>query len=78
MRLTVLTLFITLPAVAYGAVCPQQNLLEFKGECSLLGESCADRACCSPWKCIYDPILHTMVRLVTPFALIHVGVLSLL
>jgi hypothetical protein len=73
MRLTVLALFIALPAAAYGAVCPQQSSLEF--ECAPLGESCADVGCCNQLRCTYIP-LFGMVCLVARFALIHVGLLS--
>jgi len=68
MRLTVLALFIALPAVAHGAVCPQlaQSSLEFKGNCVEFGESCADRGCCDSLKCTYFSFLG-MVCLMIPF-----------
>jgi hypothetical protein len=65
MRLTVLVLFIALPAAAYGAVCPQQSSLEFKGECAPFGNSCADRGCCDSLKCTYFSFLG-MVCLMGP------------
>ena len=68
MRLTVLALFIALPAAAYGAVCPQseQSSLEFKGSCAAFGESCADRGCCDSLKCTFFSHLG-MVCLMVPF-----------
>ena len=75
MRLTVLALFIALPAAAYAAVCPQQSSLEFAPNCSLLGQSCQNRGCCNSLRCKTIPIWGP-VCLVAPFALIPVGVLS--
>jgi hypothetical protein len=66
MRLPVLALFTVLPAAAYGAVCPQQSSLEFKGTCAQFGESCADRGCCDSLKCTYVSLLG-MVCLIVPF-----------
>jgi len=68
MRLTVLALFIALPAAAYGAVCPQleQSSLQFKGNCAEFGESCADHGCCDTLKCTYFSFLG-MVCLMVPF-----------
>ena len=80
MRLTVLALFIALPAAAYGAVCPQLGLeyssLEFKGNCAALGESCADRGCCDSLKCTYISLLGMVCLMIPISILIHLGLLS--
>lgn len=75
MRLTVLALFIALPAVAYGAACPQQSPLEFEDDCAGFLESCEDRGCCDQLHCSFAPLVG-MVCLMAPFDLIRVGVLS--
>ena len=78
MRLTVLALLIALPAAAYGAACPQQNPLEFEGNCAKLTESCADRGCCDSLKCKFVPLFGMVCPSLmgAPFSLIYVWVLS--
>ena len=75
MRLTVLALFIALPALAYGAVTPQQRAPDSdSADCeSSVGRGCLIDSCCWYLKCSggFFPVC-----LVAPFALFHVGVLS--
>ena len=83
MRITILALFITLPAAAYGTVYPRQSSLEPKDECAETGQLCRENSdCCSVIDLCVDVSQSLQVdtavkvRLVTPFALIHVWVLS--
>ncbi len=75
MRLTVLALFIALPALAYGAVTPQQRAPESDQADYCEGHEgggCLFDSCCPSLKCSGFP----RVCLVAPFALLHVRVLS--
>jgi hypothetical protein len=52
MRLSVLALFIALPAAAYAAVCPQQHSMDFEDTCYQGGKMCfRDKPCCEPFQC---------------------------
>ena len=73
MRLSIVALFIALPAAAYAAVCPQGPQLgstEFKVQCASRGEWCnADIPCCGRLQCAWNGFSHVCLT----FALIHVG-----
>ena len=57
MRLTVLALFITLPAATYAAVCAQQKPIGFEVDCSPSGSHCRpdDNLCCDGLPCFLIP-----------------------
>ena len=55
MRLTVFALFIALPAAAYAAVCPLQQLsMGHTDNCAKRGEDCHTNVCCSGICVTYD------------------------
>jgi hypothetical protein len=55
MRLSVLALFIALPAAAYAAVCPQQHPTIFEKECAERGDFCgSDIPCCGRLVCQWN------------------------
>src|ERR1019366_8762711 len=55
MRLTVLALFIALPAAAYAAVCPQQHSIDSEVACAERGDWCNDEVpCCGRLECIWN------------------------
>ena len=72
MRLSVLALFIALPAAAYAAVCPQQQdaMDYFQIDCAERGQWCNDSiTCCGRLQCLSNGFSRVGVT----FALIHVG-----
>ena len=75
MRLSVLALFIALPAAAYAAaVCPQHqqgSMDHFKVDCAERGQWCDDSiTCCGRLQCLSNGFSRVRV---TTFALIRVG-----
>ncbi|KAF8483368.1 hypothetical protein DFH94DRAFT_306428 [Russula ochroleuca] len=55
MRLSVLALFIVLPAAAYAAVCPQQHSTNSEDKCAERGEYCSgDIPCCGRLVCNWN------------------------
>ena len=55
MRLSVLALFITLPAAAYAAVCSQPEALNVEGKCAERGAYCSsDIPCCGRLQCNWN------------------------
>jgi hypothetical protein len=73
MRLSVIALFIALPAAVYAAVSPLQRSTdpEVPGACAQLGEPCEVRSCCKPYAC--DGIGLQGLGVCLTFAPIHVG-----
>ena len=73
MRLSVLALFIALPAAAYAAVCPegpQQGSVDFHAACSERGQWCnSEIPCCGRLECVWNGFS----RVCLTFALIHMG-----
>lgn len=57
MRLTVLALFIALPAATYAAVCPQQNPIGSEFDCTPIGSKCDpdNNSCCNGLQCDLVP-----------------------
>ncbi|KAI0249084.1 hypothetical protein BJV78DRAFT_1230243 [Lactifluus subvellereus] len=55
MRFFVLTLLISLPAVAYAAVCPQQLSIDSEVACAERGHWCNDEIpCCGRLQCAFN------------------------
>jgi hypothetical protein len=70
MRLSVLALFIALPAAAYAAVCPQQGTDLKVQACGERGDWCNERIiCCGRLECRWNGFASVGPKC----ALIHVG-----
>jgi hypothetical protein len=57
MRLSVLALFIALPAAVYAAASPQQNPRHSDADCIPFGSECIydDSSCCEDYQCALVP-----------------------
>jgi hypothetical protein len=73
MRLSILALFIALPAAAYAAVCPQgpqQGSNDVHAECAERGQWCnSEITCCGRLQCVWNGFASVYLT----FTLIHMG-----